>query len=450
MAQVLSIRSRRRSKKERAGEFIHQHKSGIHLGKYFVKVPRERTETGAQLYKRFGPFEGTDDGLAKAVATRDEYLATVKEDGLGAVPLGRKAKPMTLAEWVPIWLDTIKNDVSHNTHSKYERAMKHHILPHLGKIALKELTRTRVQQWRETLKQETGPAMVNYCLKRLRTCLNAATLDKATTSLSLNPASLVKLVPITVEREAGSPSDYPLLIAAAGDHYLAGMIQLAVDTGLRCSELVALHWKNIDFERRTVSLHWHTVSSGEAENDTAITALRPYTKAAAKKTVKVEYVHLSDKAVEALRQTRERLLVHKVAAGRSWKAGKASDIFYAANASATTGKPYIVPERPTDPEALVFPADDGMPMPTNTMASWFSRVAKKAGVEKSMHGMRHDCGSFMLANGVPLTVVSEHLRHGSPAITAQVYLHVLEEQVRLGADTLDKLWASMDAQAQAV
>lgn len=445
MVQVLSSRSRRRSKKERAGDFIHQHQSGIHQGKYFVKVPRERTETGAQLYKRFGPFPE----IERAVEARDEYLATVAKDGVGAVPLGRKAKPMTLGEWVPIWLDTLKNDVSHNTHSKYERAFKHHILPHLGKLALKELTRTRVQQWRETLKGETGPQMVNYCLKRLRTCLNAAALDPTTTSLTLNPATRVKLVPITIERNVGSPSDYPLLLEAAGEHYLAGMIQVAVDTGLRCSELVALHWKDIDFERRTVSLRWHTVSSGEVADATAITAMRPYTKAAAH-AGKVEYVHLSERAIEALRQTRERLLVHKVAAGRAWKAGKASEVFYAGNASARTGKPYIVPERPTDDEALVFPAADGMPQPTNTLASWFARVTKKAGVEKGMHDMRHDCGSFMLAQGVPLTVVSEHLRHKSPAITAQIYLHVLEEQVRLGADTLDKLWAQMDAQALAV
>ena len=44
------------------------------------------------------------------------------------------------------------------------------------------------------------------------------------------------------------------------------------------------------------------------------------------------------------------------------------------------------------------------------------------------HGLRHTCGSLLLARGASLPYVSRFLRHGDPSITARVYAHVLDEK----------------------
>ena len=44
-----------------------------------------------------------------------------------------------------------------------------------------------------------------------------------------------------------------------------------------------------------------------------------------------------------------------------------------------------------------------------------------------LHGLRHTCGSILLARGVPLIVVSRHLGHADPNITARVYAHLLSD-----------------------
>ena len=45
----------------------------------------------------------------------------------------------------------------------------------------------------------------------------------------------------------------------------------------------------------------------------------------------------------------------------------------------------------------------------------------------TLHGLRHTCGSILLARGVPLIVVSRHLGHADPNITARVYAHLLSD-----------------------
>ncbi len=45
----------------------------------------------------------------------------------------------------------------------------------------------------------------------------------------------------------------------------------------------------------------------------------------------------------------------------------------------------------------------------------------------TLHGLRHTCGSILLAHNVPLIVVSRHLGHANPNVTAKVYAHLLSD-----------------------
>lgn len=459
MAQIRSTTRKRRSALEKAGDSIYQYGPGntpstqARAGMYFVKVQNGRSETGAQLYKRMGPFPETAEGLAAAIAARDKHLADQKEQRKEALPLGRAAKAMTLEAWVEHWLLLVRSEQSASTLDHYTRVMRKHVLPHLGKLALVDLTKTRIEKWREERLEETGPEAVNDSLKRLKTALQAATNDEATTGLKLNPARYVKLVPSDDQEDdyQGDPTDVPRLVAACGESYLAALPQVATDAGLRRSEIAALRWSDVDWDNRRLALRWHytkTITPKTATSKSITTeAFRPGTKSSKGKT---EYVELSQYSIDALRQARERLRLHKLAIGKAWKAGHVDHVFYSKGQRDRSGTSYVVPTDPGADEALVFPQRDGTPFGTDQMAYWFRGITAKAGITKTLHGMRHDCGSFLLANNVPLPAVSKHMRHANTAITAQIYSHMLPKDARLGANTFDTLWASLDAQEQAV
>jgi integrase len=45
----------------------------------------------------------------------------------------------------------------------------------------------------------------------------------------------------------------------------------------------------------------------------------------------------------------------------------------------------------------------------------------------TVHGLRHTCASILLARRMPLVVVSRHLGHADPNITARVYARLLSD-----------------------
>jgi integrase len=444
---LLSTTRKRRTALDKAGAYIHQHAEGtVRSGMYFVKVPNGRSETGAQLYRRYGPFPETPEGLARAVTKRDEHLAKQKTERKQTLPLGRAARPMTLAQWIEVWLGNVRTLKTATTFDNYSGAMRRLVLKQLGGIALADLTKTRIEEWRNTLLENHGAPSVNYALKRLKTCLQAALHDEATTHLKSNPAWFVELAPEDKGEDdyEGDPSDMPRMLAVIGESYMAALPLVATDAGLRRSEAAALHWRDVDWDNKQLILRWHFVSSGSKTHGGIIAALRPGTKAS---DGEFERVELSEPALEALRQARADLRRRQ---GPGWKAGQASHVFYARNSRDRSGKPFVVPTDPGADEALVFPSASGMPYTTGALGEWFRGVTTRAGINKTLHGLRHDCGSFLLANNVPLTVVSKHLRHANVAITAQIYSHMLLKDKRLGADTFGALWGSLEIRAIAV
>jgi len=440
--QVRSTTRRRRTKAEAAGKGIFELKSGAHVGKFMVKVGNGRDLQGKLLYKRYGPFVSVED----AIAARDKHLVALGQRQGESMPLGRQDR-VTFRAWSQEWLDTdVANKLAASTASKYAASLEKHVWPYLGGIALVELTDVILKRWRKDREDAgLGPDGINYALKRIKTCLKAAVASKRTTGLIENPADGVDGVRVgKPKRHPSSKADYPKLMAAAEGHYLAAVIQLTLDSGLRCSEVAALHWEDIDWSGCRLWVRWHQISSGAAKKGEDRHALVPGSK-----TSQGEFhdVQLSRRTIEALKAHRARL---RELQGPGWAAGQLSEWYYAKHSGSLSGEAYVVPTDPGAERALIFPSADGTPLQTNNLYGWFKRVCAKAGVEKTFHGMRHDCGSFMLGDGVPLTVVSAHLRHANTAITAEIYAHLIKDQARLGADAMDSFWASLEAQAQAV
>ena len=59
------------------------------------------------------------------------------------------------------------------------------------------------------------------------------------------------------------------------------------------------------------------------------------------------------------------------------------------------------------------------------------------------HELRHSAASIMLAQGVPIEVVSDILGHSSIRMTADVYGHILEPQRAAAADAMgEALWGN--------
>jgi integrase len=67
-------------------------------------------------------------------------------------------------------------------------------------------------------------------------------------------------------------------------------------------------------------------------------------------------------------------------------------------------------------------------------------LLKEAGVPYlSWHHLRHNAGSYLLSENVPITLVSKYLGHANPAITMTIYAHELPEDMGLIRTAMAKI-----------
>ena len=177
--------------------------------------------------------------------------------------------------------------------------------------------------------------------------------------------------------------------AIKGDR-LYPIAALAIATGMRRGELLALQWRDVDLERGTLSVERSLEQIGKG--------LR--FKGPKSRHGKRE-ISLPPSAIEGLRQHRRQQLELRLQLG----VGKPAD------------------------DALVFSDHEGKPISPNNLSTWWRRaIAKLPNVSHvKFHALRHSHASALIAAGVDLVKVSRRLGHGSATITLNVYAHLFNK-----------------------
>lgn len=185
---------------------------------------------------------------------------------LRAAKFAPEASRETVAGFLMRWLDGKKRHVSSSTFDGYRKIVSLRLVPALGERLIVDLKRKDVRDWLNTLE------VSNKTLSNIQSCLRSALNDAAEEELiDLNP-----LAGWTYSRKEApakeddvdpfSPEEQQAILGALSGQ-ARNMMQFALWTGLRTSELVALDWGDIDWLREEVmvSRAMTQASKGEAE-----------------------------------------------------------------------------------------------------------------------------------------------------------------------------------------
>lgn len=177
---------------------------------------------------------------------------------------------MRLAEFYPQYLETIKTTLSPTTVDTYKALIERQILPALGHLKLKDITSAHIQHFiqqlctipketrsGETMSQETLSAAtiqrrLNILQSMLRLAVKLGLINESPASaekLTL-PKKTVPKVEIFSKQEAAQMLD----CLEQEDLQFQTLIQLAIFTGARRGELVALKFSDVDFEQRKITI----------------------------------------------------------------------------------------------------------------------------------------------------------------------------------------------------
>ena len=349
---------------------VYQRKDGRWVGQYLVYLssgPKYR-----YIYAKTRKLAA--EKLTKAMADRDGGFVFDDEN-------------LTLSDFLDIWLsECVKDTIRASTFERYKGIADLHISPALGRLRLKALTPAHIQ---------------GFYRGRLDTGLSPATVQKIHVVLHSAVSQAVKwsLVPRNVTEAATAPRPSPkemrplsaeevrrLQEAATGDR-LEALWVLAVHTGMRQGELLALKWTDLDLEAGKVSVRRTlTRESGH------YTLGEPKTKRS-RRTVK-----LTGPATETLKSHLSRQMEDMDQLGDLYR-----------------------------DQGLVFTTASGAPLnPSNVRNRNLRRLLKKAGLPQiRFHDLRHTCATLLLSQNVHPKIVQEMLGHATVAITLDTYSHVL-------------------------
>ena len=169
---------------------------------------------------------------------------------------------MTLREYIAHWQEAYDRHQSRpTTYAAHNYVFKNHILPGLGDIPLSELTSEMVGEFLEERRRfgnhrpgssGLGEETMRHIHRLLQQCLDQAIRDGLLTE---NPAKVFHYrKSTTVKANIMTPLEMEDYLDAAEQLGYLPMFMLALTTGLRQSELIALKWSDLDIESRTLTI----------------------------------------------------------------------------------------------------------------------------------------------------------------------------------------------------
>jgi integrase len=173
------------------------------------------------------------------------------------------------------------------------------------------------------------------------------------------------------------------LLKAAEGNRLEALYIVAVHTGMRPGEILALRWDDVNFDFGTLQLN-RALSDGEFN--------APKTARSRRR------IKLTAGSVKALRAHRKRQLEERMQKAGLWK-----------------------------DHGLVFPSTVGTPLSHRNVVRSFKALLKRAGLPAStrLYDLRHTCATLLLSRNVHPKYVQELLGHASIALTLDTYSHVI-------------------------
>ena len=199
------------------------------------------------------------------------------------------------------------------------------------------------------------------------------------------------------------------LVAGAESDRIGVAITLALAYGLRCGEVLGLHWSAVDWQARTVAVT-HGVKriknrDGSSDRKTQLVVSELKTQKSRRMLARTPEI------MGKLRDQQARQAHLKCVAGALWQ-----------------------------DHGLVFTSTVGTPIDPDNFSHVFSRLCESSGLGHwHPHELRHSGASLMAAQRTPLHVVSEVLGHASIAITKDVYGHLVEGDRRAAAESMSGL-----------
>jgi integrase len=360
---------------------------------------RERSPGSFELRYSFGTDPATGKRKIATATVRGSRKDAERELRrlLRSIDTGEHVDPsrMTVREWLAQWLMVVKPEISPRTHETYTDIVNNRLAPVFGNLPLAKLAPTHIQsvytEWSTGGRRDGKDGPLAPHTRRLIHRVLSAALNRAVEQqlIARNPAQVLrKRLPKNEYREMATltAAQSEQLLDALRSTPLYWPVLIALATGMRRGEILALRWRNVDLDRGSIQI----VES--------LVQIKGGLLFKSPKSDRTRPVSLPGFAIKELRQRRREQSEQLLRLGAH-----------------------------LGPDTLVCAQPGATPMAPNVLTNYFARAVKRLALPIHFHSLRHTHATQLLLAGVHPKVAQERLGHATVAMTLDIYSHVTEQ-----------------------
>jgi integrase len=354
---------------------------------------------------------GTDPAIGRRLTKYHSFKGTKRDAAAELIRLKASAdkgeyvdpSKATLSEFLDRWETWAATQVSAKTLERYHELLDHHVRPRIGALRVQKIKPVDLAQLYGTLQKAKpegaglAPRTVGHVHRLLHRAFGHALKWGV---ISVNPVAVAE--PPRVDRteiEILAPGQIKTVLGALRGWPLYPVAVLALATGMRRGELVALRWGDIDSDRGKI-----TIARSIEQTNAGLTFKSPKTKAG-HRTVSIPPSVVTELRAHWSQQQQRRLALGL---------GKAAA------------------------DDLVFARPDASAWPPDSLTSaWQKAVITHKLPKVTLHALRHTHVSQLIAAGLDVVTISRRVGHSNPTVTLGLYAHLFgntDEQAAIAVE----------------
>lgn len=293
---------------------------------------------------------------------------------------------MTIKELLFMWLDNYEKErVKPRTYSRYQSIIELHLVPEFSDINIENLKRRAIQEFLTKKKKEgnllSGKELSSASINLMLTVLSMAFEYAIDMEICVdNPCVRLKRIPEDSKKiEAFTRDEQKKIetyIKSSDDRRLFGIL-LDFYSGMRIGELIALEWKDVDFDKGLIYINKTAYRDKSKTGEWEVYIDKPKTKSSER------VIPLPTCIIELMKEY-----------------------------SITSKSDYVIENKKSERMSI------------RSYQYIFEKITEKVGVRKlNFHAIRHTFATRAIECGMDIKTLSEIMGHKSASITLNRYAH---------------------------